>query len=1188
MKKRIHFREKIRFIMKISFLQTIIISLFMSMSYASEVTGQEILERKISLDLQKGSLRQALLKIEKIADVKFLFYSQLVPVNERISIVAKNERLADVLDKILTTRKIKFEADGNQIILTKANVNKSESSRLLPTENGQNTILLTGRILDQTGQPIPGVNILVKGTTTGTTSDADGKYTLSVPDENTVLVISFIGFIPQEILVGNRIEINVSLANDITTLNEVMVVGYGTQKKSEVISSISSIEAKDLKLQAMANFEGGLQGLAAGVSVQSQSGAPGSPVRILIRGANSITLSTDPLYIIDGMPISMGPGGVGSSNLSPMALINQNDIESVQILKDAAATSIYGSRGSNGVIIVTTKSGKKGEGSSSFNYATGFSTLTRTPDDVGYANTQDYFNIMDEAYARSFPAGNRPFRMGDYYNKTPNTTSPNITREQAEGINTNWYNELFDLGTFQSYNLSGMKGTDKTLFFVSGNYRKDKGVQKNNTLERFTVRSNLDFNPSKNVTISSKLTVGYTKNDQRQSGITSISVNALPWLPLRELDDPNTYYNAYTGANPVALSDPKNVLNQIEQYRALGGVSLNYNMDYVPGLSVRTEFSGDFLQSDITNWNSASIRLDGSQQPQSAARQENVTYRSVNYNVYFNYNKTFGDHTITATLGAEATRSYQDYLSASGTGLNGIYPQLGSPTNQTGILGRKQGERYLLGYFGRANYSYKGRYMFGLSARRDGSSVFVEQNRWGNFVAASAGWILSEESFMSFLGGDTFLKIRGSYGETGNQNIPSFLDYVNYNTNPVIYGSQTIQGVNGTVPINVGVNNLQWEATRSSDVGVDFGFFRNRLDGSVAYYHRLISQQLFQAPIAPSTGLSSPTSILDGGAYDNSSNTIWGNFGNMVNSGFELELHSINVDNNGFKWTTDFNIGFNKNVIQSLDPSIDKNGGGLKNAYGNAISRTGDRRYVWLIADYAGVDPVTGVPMIYELDKDNYAATGETQRVKGGDGKDKLLPANVSNMQANIFLQNGKSGDPKYQGGITNTFQYQGFDLNFMIVFSGGNYILDYDRQVASIVNPAHAILKEVYEQSWRNPGDIAKYPQMRADFTYVVNGEKVAGFSGQGAYHNGFLYRGDFSRLRNVQFGYTLSPAIADRIKMQSVRFHVSGSNLFTITKYPGFDPEGVGTSQAAGFVFFANAIPQLKTITFGVDLRF
>ncbi len=1189
MQKALH--EKLIFITRISLLPLLLFTGFLLLANTDNAAGQEILEKRVSIHIKRGSLRDVLSQLEQQAEIKFLFQSQLVPADDKVTINAVQEKLGSLLDKLLGSRKIKFEADGNQIILTKKTSTISDASDAQTLSQGS-SILVSGVIVDESKQPLPGVNVLIKDTNTGTTSDVDGRYSITVPGANDILTFSFIGYVTQELAVGNRTTIDVSLVEDIATLNEVLVVGYGTQKKSDIISSISSIEASDLTVRATANFESGLQGLAAGVNVQSQSGSPGAPVKVLIRGTNSINLSTDPLYIIDGMPISMGSSGLGSSNISPMSLINQSDIESIQILKDAAATSIYGSRGSNGVIIVTTKSGKKGEGSVQLNYSTGFSKLTRTPSDVGFANTQEWFQIMDKAYQNS-SANTESFEMDQYYNNVPlaniSLASPQLTRQQAEAINTNWYDELFRLGTFQNINLSASQGTENTSFYISGNYRKDNGVQSNNSLERFTIRTNLDFTPSKDLTISTKLTFGYTKNDQRESGITSISVDALPWLPIYELDNPNRYYNAYTQSNAVAVRDSENLLDQVQQYRGLGGVSLNYRLPFIKGLSLRSELSGDILQSNRVNWRSGDIRTNADKdKPESAAYEEAVTFTAMNYNAYANFDRSFGEHTLTLLGGVEATRSFQYLRAINGTGLNGRYQELGLPTTSSG-QGQKGYERYLLGYFGRANYKFKDRYLAGISLRRDGSSVFTTENRWGTFVAFSAGWIISEERFMSFLNG-TFLKIRGSYGETGNQNIPANLNVVQYNNNirPITYGSKDIKGVNGTVPINIAVNNLKWESTKSTDVGLDFGFFNNRLNGSVAYYHRFVDGMLLQAGLPYSAGVSSSQDILFGqGSYDKLS-TIWGNFGDMVNSGYELELHSVNYDKNGLKWTTDFNIGLNRNEIRKLTSDIDQSGGGLENVYQNSISRKGDRRAVWYIADYAGVDPVTGVPMIYERDAEAFAANGSTQRSKKSNGENVMLPATVTNIRANRFYQEGKSGDPKYQGGINNMLQYKGFDFSFMVAFSGGNYILDYDRQQATIVNPTHVILKEVGEESWKAPGDVVKYPQLRARYTYKYNGQLVAGFSGSDSYHNGFLYKGDFMRLRNVQLGYTLPGAVVDKLKVKSAHLYVSGANLFTKTNYPGFDPESAGAANTPGFVYYANAIPQLKAITFGVDIKF
>ncbi|MDJ1502506.1 TonB-dependent receptor [Xanthocytophaga agilis] len=1048
-------------------------------------------------------------------------------------------------------------------------------------------IPIKGKVTSTAGEGLPGVSVTVKGSTQGTVTDAEGGFQLSVPDETAVLVFSYIGYLTQEVAVRGNSNWTIALAEDVKSLGEVVVVGYGTQKKRDVIGSIATVNGDDIKLKSTASFDSGLQGMAAGVSVQTNSGVPGSPTVIKIRGVGSINSSTDPLWIIDGMPVYSSPGGLGRSDgttgQSPMSLINPNDIENIQILKDAAATAIYGSRASNGVIIVTTKTGKKGQGNTTFNYSTGFSTLTRTPQDIGYANTSQWFQIMDEMYKNS----GKTFTMNDYYRNSPYAFTQ-LTREQAMAINTNWYDELFQTGRFSDYNLSSSRGFDKGSFYLSGNYREDKGVQNNNSLKRISLRTNIDFSPIDNFTIGAKLSFAYTNNNRMQNtsyrggsspngGLNSITTTALPWFPVRELDNPNRYFNAYSGSNPAAFADPANLKDNLEQYRALGGFFLNYQLPFIKGLSVRSEVSVDLIQSNNIFWQSRDIRLDGSQKPSSYGYEEAITYRSVNYNVYGTYDKAFGLHSLNIVAGTEAQRSSQYSRSLSGQGLIGKYQEIGSPTSMLSMWGGMNGERYLLAYFGRANYKYKDRYLVGLSARRDGTSAFTPNYRWGTFLALSAGWILSEENFMSFLGGNTFLKLRGSYGETGNQNVVGGLDVINYNST-FKYGSNDILGVNGTMPINIPVGNLTWETTQSGDIGIDYGLLNNRINGSVAYYHRYIKGMLLPSPVPASSGVTPPGSF-PGNVYDESSNTVWSNIGDMLNAGWEFEVHSTNIDKGGFRWTTDFNIAFNKNTIKKLTPEADKTGKGIIN--GATVSRKGHKRQEWYVADYAGVDPATGVPMIYVVDKSLYESTGETKRLKNEVGQDSLTYGTKTNIANNKFYQNGKSADPTYYGGITNTFQYKGFDLSFMFSFSGGNYILDYDRQMATVPGETKTFLTDIINNSWRQPGDQAKYPQLRYGNTYIINGEAVSDFGDEWQNHNREMYKGDYIRLRNVQVGYTLPASVVKTIHMQGLRIYVSGSNLWTSTKYPGFDPEG------AGYVYTAT-IPQLKTFILGLSARF
>jgi len=1006
----------------------------------------------------------------------------------------------------------------------------------------------------------------------------DGNFSIEIEEpEASVLEISMIGYAKQLIYVKGSESIKVALSPSTEQIDEVVVVGYGTQKRRDVIGSISTVNMSELKSKSVASFDAALQGLVAGVSVMSQSGAPGAPSIIKIRGTNSIQSGTDPLWIIDGMPVFSEPYGLGASNQNPMSLINSNDIESIQILKDAAATSIYGSRASNGVIIVTTKNGKKGVGTTSFNYSSGVSTLTRTPQDVGYVNTKEWFQVMDEAYKNS---SGSTFTMDDYYRFSPQAYTK-LTREQAEQNNTNWYDQLFRPATFSEYNLSSSQGSDKGSFYISANYRKDKGVQMNNNLERFSVRSNVTFNPSPNLTVGARLSFSTSNNEKRNSGITSIVTYALPWFPVYNPENSNQYYNAYTGSNPAALTDPKNRKNNVEQLRGLGVFSLNYNIARIKGLSFHSELSADVIQSNLVDWESREIWLNGAQKPTARASEEAVTFASYNYNFYGTYTRTSGIHSYNVVAGVESTRTSQYRRRMRGEGLIGKYQEIGTPTVLTQISGGKNGERYLMGYFGRAEYKLKDKYLFGMSARQDGTSAFTANQRWGTFYAASAGWIISEEDFASFLGPDNFVKLRGSYGETGNQNVPSSLNVVSYNgISP--YGSNDILGVNGTVPTNLVVSDLTWESTRSADFGIDFGLLKNKINGSLAYYHRLVYKMLLAGPVPVSAGVGSQDLDFTRTVYDLTTNRIWSNIGNMVNSGAELELHTVNYDKNGLKWTTDFNISFNKNIIQSLTDVADKSGKGIPGDIGNYISRTGELRNEWYIADYAGVSRLTGIPMIYALDKAKYDQTGVTERMKDISGKDSMIIATRTNINANPFYQKGKSADPRFYGGLSNTLQYKGFDFSILISFSGGNYILDYDRQLATVPSENRMVLKELYDNSWRQIGDVAKYPQLRTRGTFIVDGVANSDFGDSNVFHNRELYKGDYIRFRNIQLGYSLTPRTLNKIKMQGFRIYASASNLFTLTEYPGFDPEG------AGLVYYSSAIPQLKSIMFGIDVKF
>jgi len=1157
--------EKFLKIMKI----TIFIIAFAAMqTFALDNYAQT---KRMDVKIEQSTIVSALERIEAQSDFFFFYNNKVIKLDKKVSVDLKNKSINEILDVLFKDTDIEYTINIRQIILS-----GKETGSLLSQQSKK----ITGKVTDLTGSSLPGVSVVVKGTTTGVITDINGIYTLANIPENATLQFSFVGMKSQEVAIAGKTSFNITLEDETVGIEEVVAIGYGTAKKRDIIGSITTVKSKDIQNKSNANFESSIQGLAAGVSVQSGSGVPGAPTSIKIRGMNSINSGTDPLWIVDGMPIianSIAQNN-GTTDQSPMSMINSADIESIQILKDAAATAIYGSRAANGVIIVTTKTGSLGKGDLNVDFSTGVSDLSKKPSDIGFVNTKEWFQVMDEMYSNS----GKTFDMNEYYRSNPYAFNK-ITRAQAEATDVNWYDQLFQKGSFTDINISSSKRVEKSSYFVSANYRKDEGVQKFNSLERFSTRANLEISPIDYLKIGTRLNFAYTKNNRMQNssyrggttangGLNALTTSALPWAPIYDPNNPKNYFNTYAGSNPLAYSDPKNLIDDLNQYRVLGGIYAEYQLPFLKELSIRSEASFDFLQSNNVFWKSKEITLDATNTPNTYASDQAATYQSINYNLFGTYVKSFGKHNIVAVAGSESQRSKQYNRQMAGQNLNGVYQELGSPSKMLKMYAGLNGERYLQAIFGRLNYKYNERYMLGFSARRDGTSAFTKEYRWGTFLALSAGWVISDENFMSSLGKHTFLKLRGSYGETGNQNVRGGLDQLNYEGDYMAYGGQSIMGVNGTLPINVAVNNLTWETTKSTDLGIDYGFFDNKLSGSLAWYNKKVTGMLLQGPVPFSAGIG-------GGPYSENTNSIWGNIGDMTNSGLEIDIRSVNLAKNNFKWTTSFNIAFNRNEIKKLNQEADQSGKGLITE--QTVSRKGYRRNEWYIASYAGVDTQTGIPMIKVLDQENYLNTGETITKKDATGNDLLTYATQTNIRSNRFYHTGKSADPTYYGGLTNTFEYKGFDFSFLFSFSGGNYIYDYDEQLATIPGAGKTFRKDILDNVWRKPGDIAKYPQLRFNNTYIIDGKEVSDFGDNWVYYDRTLYKGDYIKLKNIQLGYNLPKSVVSRIHLSSMRIYGTATNLWTKTKYPGFDPEG------AGLVYTAT-IPQLKSFVLGLNIKF
>jgi TonB-dependent starch-binding outer membrane protein SusC len=1120
-------------------------------------TGSYSQTAQLSLKMKDATIKEVLTEIENQSEFYFLYNSELIDVTRKVDISVNKEKVNDILSRLFSDNEVNVSISDRHIVLTPVTEMSVQQQKTV-----------SGKVTDSGGQPLPGVTVVVKGTTQGTVTNADGGFTITNIPENATLQFSFVGMKMLEVVVGTQTSINVSMEEETIGLDEVVAIGYGTQKKRDIIGSISSVKSDVIEsVSAVSNFTSLLQGQAAGASVQSSSGRLGSSVSVKIRGLSSISASTDPLWIIDGVPIltSANTGAVYTSEQSPMSLINQADIESIEILKDAAATSIYGSRGSNGVVIITTKTGQKGKLSVNLDYSTGISDLPTQR--VEFADTKQWFEMRDKA-KQSYGLGN--YTMADFYGGSGYVTEQ-LTRQQAEAINTDWFKEAMQKGSFHNVNFSVVGGTEKANYFISSNYRKDKGVMLNDDLERYGLRANIDLSPSDYFRAGVKLNISLSNsnrgknfydsssgnNSGRAGGFSYLNVNAVTFSPVYSIINPSEYFNPYMG-NLVALSDRDNMVQDVEMYRALANLYGEYAFPFLKELSLRSELSVDFIQANRNTWLSEAIRWDGSWAEDAAN-----TNRTFNYNLFLKYDKTIGVHNFNAVGGTEAQRSSGWNRKMEGQDLIGSYKQLGTPNEMIKMWSGFSGERYLLAYFGRANYKLKDKYLAGISLRRDGSSVFTPDYRWGTFIAFSAGWIISDEEFMRDFGKKNFLKFRGSFGQTGNAHIPSGLDISKYSTG-YAYGSADINATNGTMISTIGVSNLTWETTNNLDFGLDFGFLNNRINGSFAYYNKNVKDLLLAIGLPYSSGISS----------------IYGNIGDLVNSGVELNASSINIESKDFKWQTSFNISFNHNEVKKLVPEVDASGAGMVS--GTYITKTGYPVRDYYLSDFAGVDSQTGISMLYALDKDYYKETGETRRLKDENGGDVKLINSNANANANKFHLKGKNQIPVYYGGITNKFIYKAFDFGFLITYSGGNYIFDeFMRNMATDYSGTRRLLKDVNDNYWKAPGDVTKYQRINWQGNVVLDDKTTIGLGDPRTNTNQFLFKGDYMKLKSVTLGYTLPASSSVAKVFKDMRVYAMFENLYTLTKYPGWDPEGQS-------VVAQWELPQLFSATLGLSVKF
>ncbi|MBD0254342.1 MAG: TonB-dependent receptor [Cytophagales bacterium] len=1015
-------------------------------------------------------------------------------------------------------------------------------------------VTVSGTVRAGDGNALPGVNVLLKGTATGTTTDVDGRYALTVPDGTGTLVFSYIGYVTEEVALGNRTTLDVVLVADIKSLGEVVVVGYGTQTKKDVTGAITSVKAADIRNIPVSQADALLQGKAAGVQVVQNSGTPGGEVFVRVRGTASLRADSRPLYVIDGVPMNNVSGTVldaGGQRTSALADINPNDIESMEILKDAAATAIYGARGSNGVVLITTKRGKEGRATFSFDAFYGVQEVWKEYD---LLNGEQFSETLTDAItnrnAISPTSGQTNLNSPQY-----------VSALAVTGANTNYQDEIFRSAPMSSYNLSVNGGQDKIRTYASLGVYNQLGTLTGQEYRRITGRVNLDYQATDKLKFGTSTTYSNAQTARVTNDFSGVSVlaNALlrnPNLPVRNED--GSYSVDPLGRNgtenPVMLA--REITFNDNQKRLIANVYGEYTI--LEGLTFRSVFGLDNLGTRLERFvPSFVLATQGSAQAQ-AVSSESFTWLNDNT---LTLNRSFGSHRVTALAGLGLQKNRTSFLQAGGnTAGSDIITTVAVAVPD--VPSHNISDWALLSYFGRANYSFKDKYIIEGSFRVDGSSRFGKNKRFGTFPALSVAWRLIEEPFLQNAAFLADLKLRAGIGTTGNQEgLPNFGSLTLYGT------GRNYDGRPGIAKSNVPNPDLGWESTTTTNVGIDVAFFNGRITVTADAYLKKTKDLLFTRQLPWTSGFEFIPNE---------------NVGTMENKGLEFALSTQNLVG-AVKWTTDFNISFNRNKITSL-PQNGSAGSDfifkLPDAYSvegpYSIYRVGQPVGSFYGYQYQGV---------YSSDEDVPENLKDPNSVLNSyrGGYPILLDADGNGQYERQFdrvlIGNAL---PLHTGGITNTFSYKGLQLSVFLNWSYGNDIYNITRAVLTSMADDFNQSTEVLNR-WRQPGDVTNVPRA----IYIANSFRGASFTDASSR---FIEDGSFLRVRNVTFGYNLPAALLGRVKLSTARVYVTGQNLWTFTRYSGLDPEnqntGGGLVPTLGVDYLTQ--PQPRVYTLGLNVGF
>lgn len=1043
---------------------------------------------------------------------------------------------------------------------------------------------VSGTVSDQTG-PVVGASVIEKGTTNGTMTDNDGHFTLTV-SKGAVIEISSIGYKTQEITVGAQTNFTVTLSEDNEFLDEVVVVGYGSMKKSDLAGASVSMKESDLKGSIISSLDQSLQGRAAGVTAVTTSGAPGSSSSIRVRGQATINANAEPLYVIDGV-IVQGGGNTGAdfglgdalgngkvSTISPLSTINPADIVSMEILKDASATAIYGAQGANGVVLITTKHGKSGEAKFSYD---GMVAMSRQAVRLNMMNLREYAQYYNEM-----------IEEGDIDETNPYYATPSLL-----GKGTNWQDEIFRTAWQHQHQLSAQGGSDKVQYYVSGSYMDQQGTIIGSNFNRFSVRTNLDAQLKKWLKLGVNATYAITNDNLKladsNQGLIYYSLTTIPDIPVYDVNGnySSTIREGYTSPNPVALA----MMDEILLKRKKLSGNIYAELTPIKHITWRTELGFDMGESDANRYKPM-IDLGGwvrSQNSISYQKNSNYFWQLKNYLTYANQ---WGKHSVTAMVGQECWESRWNYLSGSNTDLpsdevHNVALATGTPSISSGF-----GSSAMASFFTRETYNYGDRYLGTYTYRYDGSSNFGPKNRWAGFHSVALAWRFSNEKFFEPVkkvidNG----KLRLGWGQTGNSSIGSYAWGAAITRMPSALGM-------GFRPSNIPNTSIRWESQEQYNVGLDLGFFNGRLNLTVDAYYKKSDDMLMSMQL--------PSYMGTQGNVSSKLQAPKGNYGSIENKGLEITLDAHPVQLKNFSWDSNFQISFNKNKLLSLSDTenatlvgygqwgdvvcVSEIGKPLYNFYGYKVEGV-----------YKDLDDIQNSAKPAKYPSDGVFSRGNTVWV--GDIKYKDVDENgIIDERDRTDLG---SPLPKFTFGWTNTFRYKNLDLSIFLNGSYGNKVMNYNSLTLTHMNSTwtNQLQSVVSKRARLEPIDpTIVYADGSKWFDHIDNvrvknpGTKIPHTSINDPNDNDrisdrYVEDGSFLRIKNITLGYTFPKALLNKAKIENLRVYVNIQNLYTFTKYTGYDPEvGASTQDSSGLTYGLDngRYPSPAMYSFGLNITF